>query len=103
MNSRYDNRPLVMLLDKYVLWSIGALPDREAATLQAMTPQLGRAFSAQGRTWQEVVAAAMEFPPDMPATFRDMWTRNLDIARQHGETLDPQRFAEMIVDENFPV
>jgi hypothetical protein len=39
---------------------------------------------------------------DTPQQLRDMWTRNLEIARASGVKLTPQKFAEVIVDENFP-
>jgi hypothetical protein len=102
MSDRYTNKPLVMLLEKYVLWSIGELSSADEAKLREMAPHLGRTFSAKG-TWQEVVASVMEFPPDMPATFNAMWLRNQEIARENGAVITPQRFAEMLVDENFPM
>ncbi|QJP13700.1 hypothetical protein G3545_08540 [Starkeya sp. ORNL1] len=102
MSDRYTNKRLIMLLEKYVLWSIGELSDTEERKLREMAPHLGRSFSARG-TWQEVVASVMEFPPDMPATFNAMWLRNLEIASEHGAAMTPQRFAEMVVDENFPM
>ena len=43
----------------------------------------------------------MNMPPEMPEAIRDMWVRNLEIARMNGITLPPQQFAEMFVDENF--
>lgn len=67
-----------------------------------MAPYLARTLFAEG-TWQEVVASVMEFPPDMPATFNALWLRNQEIGRQNGVVLTPQRFAEMLVDENFPM
>ena len=102
MSDRYTNKPLVMLLEKYILWSISELSSADEARLREMAPHLGRSFSATG-TWQEVVASVMEFPPDMPATFNAMWLRNLEIARERGVAMTPQRFAEMVVDENFPM
>jgi hypothetical protein len=40
-------------------------------------------------------------PADMAVAIRGMWTRNLEIARAKGVTLQPQAFAEMFVDENL--
>jgi hypothetical protein len=43
----------------------------------------------------------MDMPPEMPEAIRDLWVKNLGIARANGVTLHPQEFAEMFVDENF--
>jgi hypothetical protein len=43
----------------------------------------------------------MEFPPEMPGMIRDLWIRNIEIARANEVTLEPQQFAEMFVDENL--
>lgn len=40
-------------------------------------------------------------PDTMPEAIRDMWARNLKIARDNNVTLTPQQIAEMFVDENF--
>jgi hypothetical protein len=44
----------------------------------------------------------MELPAHLPAHLRTLWLRNLEIARAYNDNLTPLRFAEMIVDENFP-
>jgi hypothetical protein len=100
MNDRYTHRPLIMLLDKYVLWSIGELSDEEEVKLQKIAPYIQKTFNFSG-TWQEVIAQMMEFPAHLPADLHALWLRNLEIARTHNDNLTPQRFAEMIVDENF--
>jgi hypothetical protein len=38
---------------------------------------------------------------DMPKHLNALWARNTEIARKHGVVLEPQEFAEMVVDENF--
>lgn len=100
MNNRYDGKPLLRLLELYVLWIIGELPETEEAKLQQMTPKLQSVYSVNG-TWQEVIASAMHIPTDLSVALREMWSRNLELARENGITLPPQRFAEMVVDENF--
>ena len=47
------------------------------------------------------VAQSIHMPEGMPAAIRDMWRKNVEIARVNGTTLPPERFAEMFVDENF--
>ena len=99
-NPRYQGKPLLRLLELYVLWSIDQLSEADAKSLQEMTPQLQSVYNAQG-DWQQVIAVAMQFPPNMPEMIRDLWVRNCEIARQNQTTLAPQQFAEMFVDENL--
>lgn len=100
MTDRYEGRPLVMLLDNYVLWAMGELPAETEGKLAQMAPYLHKTFKAQG-SWQDVVAKVMEFPAQLPADLHALWQRNLDIARTRKETLDPVQFAQAIVDQNF--
>lgn len=53
------------------------------------------------RAWQEVIAHVMELLAHLPADLHASRLRNLEIARAHNDNLTPQRFAEMIADENF--
>ncbi len=43
MSDRYKNKPLVMLLEKYILWSISELSGADEARLREMAPHLGGA------------------------------------------------------------
>jgi hypothetical protein len=80
MNSRYDGKPFLRLLELYVLWAIGELPDAEEAKLRQMNPKLQLIYAVNG-TWQQVIVSAMRIPPDLPAALREMWSRNLQLAR----------------------
>jgi len=73
-----------------------------AAGMEKMAPQLRKTWGVDG-TWQDAVAWAGEFPPNMPSLIRENWKNNSEIARHHGQVLDPQHFAEMFVDSNFPI
>src|ERR1700730_2278944 len=99
-SSRYNGKPLVRLLELYVLWAIGELPQAEQDTLNRMAPKLQSIYGGGGE-WHDAIAGAMHMPAVMQSAIRDMWVRNLEIARTHGVTLPPQQFAEMFVDENF--
>ncbi|TIU47173.1 MAG: hypothetical protein E5W19_23200 [Mesorhizobium sp.] len=99
-NPRYDGQPLLRLLDVYVLWAIGELSQESEEGLKRMAPKLQSLFGGDGQ-WHDAVAQSMHMPEGMPAAIRDMWRRNVEIARVNGTTLPPERFAEMFVDENF--
>jgi hypothetical protein len=98
--SRHDGKPFLRMLELYVLWAIGELPQANQDILNTMAPKLQSMYGGRGE-WHDAIAAAMDMPPEMPAAIRDMWVRNLEIARANGVTLPPQQFAEMFVDENF--
>jgi hypothetical protein len=99
-SSRYNGQPMLRLLELYVLWAVGELPQAEQNTLKTMALKLQSIYGGGG-DWQDAIAAAMHMPSEMPEAIRDMWVRNLEIARTNGITLPPQQFAEMFVDENL--
>lgn len=100
INARYQGKPLLRLLECYVLWAIGQLPASQDDTLKEMTPKLQAIYGVQG-TWQQVVVAAVQLPPNMPQMIRDLWAKNTEIAQKNRVTLAPQQFAEMFVDQNL--
>lgn len=100
MSDRYEGKPFLRLLECYVLWSVKQLhPDHET-TLGEVAPKLAAAYGLDG-SWQEIVAAQMEFPPDLPNALRGMWERTLASTGDQGEAVDPELWAQQVVDSNF--
>ncbi|MBZ9871890.1 hypothetical protein LB542_13610 [Mesorhizobium sp. BR1-1-9] len=97
---RYDGQPLLRLLELYVLWAIGELSQESEDGLKKIGPKLQSIYGGDGQ-WHDAIAQSMHMPEGMPAAIRDMWARNLKIARDNNVTLTPQQFAEMFVDNNF--
>lgn len=97
---RYAGKPLLRLLEYYVLWSIGHLAEEDASRLQAMAPKLTDTFGGDG-TWQGAIATTMELPHNMPELIRQVWARNQQIAAASGVELPTEQFAEMFVDSNL--
>lgn len=100
MESRYDGKPLLRVLEMYILWAINELPAEYLQPMQQMTLHLQSTYQMLG-TWQEIIAAVMEFPDSLPDALRKLWAENCKIAEEHGAHLEPQMFAEMIADKNF--
>lgn len=98
--TRYQGKPLLRLLEFYVLKAIGELSRESEESLNAMAPKLQAIYGGDGR-WEDAIARALHMPDTMPQAIRDMWSRNLKIARDNNLTLTPQQFAEMFVDNNF--
>jgi hypothetical protein len=101
-NPRYDGRPLLRLLELYVLWAIGELSEADAERLRAITPNLRRTYGAEGE-WQTVLATELELPPDLPGKIHGVWEKNVESAKARGVTLNPQQFAEQFVDHHWKI
>jgi hypothetical protein len=100
-DNRYDGKPLLRLLELYVLKALDQLPPLEEETLNRLAPKLQAVYGGNG-AWHEAVAAAVRMPTDMPQLIRDMWDKNLEIARTNNvPALSAQKFAELFVDENL--
>lgn len=99
-NPRYDGKPLLRLLELYVLWALDCLAEKDAKTLEKITPNLQSTYKRPGE-WHEIIRSVMELPPNMPTLIQDMWQKNSEIARRNNATLTPQKFAEMFVDDNL--
>lgn len=97
---RYAGKPMLRLLELYVLWFLDHLSEDDASRLQAMAPKLTSTFGGDG-TWQNAIATTMELPEKMPELIREMWTKNQQIAAENGVELPAQQFAEMFVDSNL--
>ncbi len=100
-NDRYSSpeRPLVPLLECYVLWAIGELGEEQSAILAEMTPGLRSVYRATG-DWPDVIAAAMRWRGDTPQRIRATWARHV-LLRKGGSPPSAQAFAEAYVDDNF--
>ncbi|HKU64168.1 MAG TPA: hypothetical protein VJQ06_03860 [Rhizomicrobium sp.] len=98
---RYDGKPLLRLLELYILKALDELPAMEQATLTRLAPKLQAIYGGNGQ-WHEAIEAAVHMPKDMPQLIRDMWAKNLEIAQANNvPALSAQKFAEMFVDENL--
>jgi hypothetical protein len=96
-SGRYLHKPLVRLLECYVLWAIDKLHPGDEVQLAELGPRIAALYEVKGN-WHEVVATVMDLPWNMGQIVRQYWRRDLAQAEENGETLEPQRFAEMFVD-----
>lgn len=100
MSDRYEGKPFLRLLECYVLWSVDELPANQAEKLEEMTPKLASTYGTDG-AWHDIVAAQMEFSPGLADAFRGMWERTLANAGDQRDTIDPELWAQQVVDSNF--
>lgn len=100
MNDRYTGKPLLRLLELYVLDAIGQLSDKDEDTLVKMRPKLEATYKIQG-SWKEIIQKVMELPDNMPSLIVEMWNENQKIAKDNGQILEGEQFAIMFVDHNL--
>jgi hypothetical protein len=94
---RYAGRPLLIVLESYVLDCISALqPDKHALARSVVQRVWGG-----GDDWRETVRTQLHLESSLDESLRDMWSRNQELTRQHNQPLTPIQFAKMIVDQNF--
>ena len=94
---RYEGRPLLLLVENYVLAAIGELPPEKAERVGAIV----RRMWGGGDDWMRTLRRELDLNDSVDESFRRMWARNQEIARQNGMELHPIQFAKMIADTNF--
>ena len=94
---RYAGKPLLILLENYVLDCVGALPPEK----QAGCRQIVERVYGPGPDWKLTLRNTLQLGDGLDDAFRQMWERNQEIARNAGTTLSPEDFARMVVDKNF--
>ena len=102
VNPRYDGRPLLRLLDAYVLDAIGHLDPDQDAELRAMEPELRREWGGTGG-WRELCAAQMRFPDGMAGAVREVWDKGrARFIETEGYEPNAVQFTRSFVDSKFP-
>jgi hypothetical protein len=88
-DQRYRGKPLLRLLDSYVLALTGHLdPEMEAKVAKLVKKRFG------GSDWRSSLRKVTKLPPDMDERIRDTW-------RRQPPGTDPLAFALAVSDENF--
>lgn len=102
MSNRYEGKPFLRLLDSYVLAVIGHLDEPNRQWLTAAEPHFRATFQHDG-TWQQIVAAQMQFPEGMEASITEVWEKGkVRFLEDTGAEPDPVVFTHQFVDTNFP-
>lgn len=102
MNSskRYHGKPLLRLLELYVLNAIDYLTEEDAEVLLSMGPELTETFGFQG-DWNSIIERVMNFPDDMTEQIKVIWMNNFQELGSNPSYHQAQEFAEQFVDCNF--
>ena len=94
---RYEGRPLLIILEKYVLDCIGELaPEEQKGTASVVQQVFGG-----GEDWKKTMREVLHMEEALDKNLRQMWEQNKIVAQVTGEELHPVQYAKMIVDDNF--
>jgi hypothetical protein len=99
--NRYLGKPLLKLLDSYVLDALGVLDDKTASWLAQEAQRFAEIFGVTAADWQGVVEAAMDMPPDSQAALRELWEAVVREKLLRGSEPDVLKFAHAMVDQRF--
>lgn len=102
MDERYEGKPLLRLVELYVLDAIGALTPEHDALLKAMSPQLCQTYEIpEGGDWRQAIVKALGIPDDSPEIIRETWEKAETMAAKDKVNLAAETFAVAFVDANF--
>ncbi len=96
-SERYRGKPLLLILESYVLDCIGHLSEERA---QLTGEWVQQAFDGDA-DWKETLRGQLRLAETLDGTLREMWRRKQRIAQATKIPLSPEAFAQMVVDENF--
>ena len=91
---RYVGRPLLMVLESYVLAALGLLSPEQDAVLRSVVK---RAYGGDD-DWMATVRGQLDLGPSLDDRLRAMWARNTDAP---GDPLTAFQFAKLMVDTSF--
>jgi hypothetical protein len=94
---RYQGKPLLIILENYILDCIGALePDRQ----ELVRGVVQRSFGG-GDDWKQTIRSMLQIDGNLDEQLRLMWEQNQEAAQVSGIELHPVQFAKMVADQNF--
>lgn len=100
-SDRYKDRPLLRLLDCYILDAIGQLPAQQEEALKRLEPGLQEAFGSQGG-WREIVEEHVGFLPSAAMQMEIVWAGYQEMQKEQGGEIVPAEFVRGFVAQNFP-
>jgi hypothetical protein len=94
---RYKGRPLLIILENYILSAIDQLPQDKCE----VAAQLVQATFGGDKNWMQTIRKELALNDSIDESLRQLWANNQSIAKQNSMTLQPVQFAKMIADQNF--
>lgn len=98
MSERYVGKPLLRLVEFFVLDAIGALSAADEKQLDQQSAQIAGALGADGATWQTAISQALDLPSDFPYVIRSDWQATQASGAETGTPPTAEAFAATIAD-----
>lgn len=92
-------KPIVILLENYVLAAIAELPTDEQTKTKVLTKRLFGAKAAEN--WQTHLREEFGVTETLDTQLRNMWSQAQRLAQEQSADLSARDFAQMVVEENF--
>lgn len=96
----YNEKPLTLLLECYVLDVIGELDSKRRLTLAKMEPNLVKTYHVSGN-WKFIIKKVMSFPEDIDQQICKFWKGYSTAAKNQNLPNDPNVFARQFIKQNF--
>jgi hypothetical protein len=90
-------KPVVLLLENYILDRIGALGQTDELTTKVL---MEKAFGER-KDWRGRLQEEFGLTPALDPQLKAMWKHAQGLAQQKGSSVSPREFAEALVEENF--
>jgi len=90
--------PAAVLLESYVLDTIGALSDERAKQASRVVQ---RVFDREPGNWRAGLREEFGLAPGTDDQLRAMWLQARAVASRQQSDITPDQFAAMVVEENF--
>jgi hypothetical protein len=90
---RYAGKPVLLLLESYVLSAIGALPPERHAKVRSLV----QTVYGGGSDWAKTVRGTLGLNEETEREFRALWEQS----RKDSPQLGAEEFARMVVEANF--
>ena len=82
-SDRYKGKPLLILLENYILDCIGCLPPEKVPTLTSLVQRV----YGGGHDWKVTLRSTLHLEDALDENLKQTWLRNQDLARQTNKVL----------------
>jgi len=98
-DSRYEDTPVYLFFEKYVLDVIGELPQDKIEILNQINLQ--STFNTESHKWKDVIREVLHLSSTIDIAILNQWFKRVDIAQAQEIIVDVDTFSKEFVDTYF--
>ena len=98
-DARYQETPVYLFFEKYILNVIGKLSQDKIEILQQINLQ--KTFNTKNSEWKEVIREVLKLSSTIDIAILTHWYINLEDCQAQGIEIDPEIFSKEFVDAYF--